>query len=162
MAEQRFWSKVNKTDICWVWTGCRNKKGYGSFYCKKKIASHRYSYIIHNGNIPNGLLVRHTCDNPSCVNPAHLILGTNQDNVNDKMKRGRHNCGRGISHGFVLHPEIVPKGENHGRSKLTEDDIHQIRILYEFNYTLKELGKLYGVSFANISRIIRREAWSHI
>jgi hypothetical protein len=93
----RFWNQVNKGTMneCWNWTGVPNMWGYGQIReeggrnAKKKLA-HRISWIIHNGTIPTGMLVLHTCDNPLCVNPNHLWLGTHQDNIDDMMRKGRH------------------------------------------------------------------------
>jgi hypothetical protein len=98
--EERFWEWVNKggTNECWNWKGAPNVWGYGQIrdtngrYGKKKLA-HRISWIIHNGPIPTNILVLHTCDNPLCVNPNHLWLGTHKDNALDMCKKGRHTKG---------------------------------------------------------------------
>lgn len=85
--DERFWAKVIKTDTCWFWVAATNKFGHGKFYIpatKKMIKAHRYSYELHIGPIPEGLIVRHMCNNPSCVNPTHLKLGTQLDNVADQ------------------------------------------------------------------------------
>jgi hypothetical protein len=85
----RFWLKVEKTNNCWVWTG-GTRNGYGLFRLRDKMwSAHRLSYAIHKGDVGN-FKVRHTCDNPPCINPEHLLLGTHQDNSNDKMIRDRH------------------------------------------------------------------------
>lgn len=87
--EQRFWSKVNKAD-CWIWIGATNSKGYGSFGLDGKTTStHRISYMIHKGDIPGGMVVCHTCNNPPCVNPDHLYLGTAYDNMRQAADEGR-------------------------------------------------------------------------
>lgn len=91
---ERFWPKVEKPsgDGCWVWTGCRVKKGYGIVRLDRseRMASvHRVSWALHNGPIPDGLLVLHRCDNPPCVNPDHLFLGTHTDNMKDMVRKGR-------------------------------------------------------------------------
>jgi len=87
---QDFWNRVNKTDTCWLWLSEKNKKGYGRFYMRRKFFfAHRLSYVLEHGDIKD-YQVLHRCNIPSCVNPRHLFLGTNQDNVDDKMEKGRH------------------------------------------------------------------------
>jgi len=106
---ERFMSKVQKTDDCWIWIGSHNNHGYGKMMYPRKgefIYAHRLSYILHKGEIPDGLLVLHKCDNPLCVNPSHLFLGTQLDNVHDAIHKGRldpSKCGKlalGIKHLF--------------------------------------------------------------
>lgn len=90
-AEERFWSCVDKKSKhdCWEWTGRKNDNGYGLIYINtKEIRTHRYSWQLHNGEIPEGLFVLHNCFNPSCINPHHLRLGTNKDNCNDWDRTG--------------------------------------------------------------------------
>jgi hypothetical protein len=90
--EKRFWSKVRITPGCWVWTANKINKGYGVVGpggCQEYILSHRASWQLHNGEIPDGLCVLHRCDNPACVNPDHLWLGTHQHNMLDKCAKGR-------------------------------------------------------------------------
>lgn len=100
--KDRFWSKVVKTDTCWIWIGAgsTSKKGYGQIRLPgakgRQTSAHRVSWILHRGEIPIGLDVLHKCDNPPCVNPDHLFLGTNQDNVNDKVSKGRQYTNRDI------------------------------------------------------------------
>lgn len=87
---ERFWSKVNKTDGCWIWTAYRDDKGYGCFGFRGKVwKAHRVAYELATGPIPTGAHILHSCDNPSCVNPEHLRAGTHADNMRDKVARGR-------------------------------------------------------------------------
>lgn len=89
----RFFEKVRKTETCWEWTACLNSKGYGTMaVLGRPVLAHRLSYEFHKGKIPEGLYVCHHCDNPKCVNPDHLFTGTNQDNQNDCVSKGRHWC----------------------------------------------------------------------
>lgn len=88
----RFFDKVDirENNCCWEWKSCRSSSGYGEFYINgKNVSSHRFSYILSNGKIPSGLCVLHHCDNPGCVNPEHLFLGTQLDNMADMIKKGR-------------------------------------------------------------------------
>jgi hypothetical protein len=87
----RFWRNVQKTADCWVWTGARSGAGYGQININDVLVfTHRFSWELHHGPIPDGLLVCHHCDNPPCCNPAHLFLGTPSDNMVDKIRKGRH------------------------------------------------------------------------
>jgi len=88
-AKERFFNNLEKLDSCWIWKGLF-VKGYGVLFFKKNIKAHRFSYLIHKGELMKGLLICHTCDNPSCVNPEHLYQGTYQDNMDDKITRNRY------------------------------------------------------------------------
>ena len=145
--KELFFRHVEKSDGCWNWIGSLNQKGYGSFNNSKFLTkrTHRISWIIHFGKIPKGLFVCHSCDNPACVNPEHLFLGTAQDNTNDMFKKNR---------------EKPLKGEDCPRSKLTKEDVINIR--NESNLKKVDLAKKYGVSKDHIDGIIRRDSWRHI
>lgn len=97
-AAERFWLRVDKANGCWNWTGAISDTGYGSFTGDGgvDVSAHRFSYQLHNGPIPAGLVICHNCDNRACVNPAHLFLGTQQDNVDDMMKKGRYVSGQAL------------------------------------------------------------------
>lgn len=148
--QQRFWNKVDKSnpDGCWNWTGGKNDRGYGLAWINgKSKACHRTVWEFKNGPIPDDLCVLHICDNPGCVNPTHLFLGTHQDNMNDKKNKGRcSSC----------------KGTANGRAKLTEHNIPIIRMLCANGIPQKEVARDYGVSDVAISHIIAGKSWTHI
>lgn len=144
---ERFFSKVKITSGCWCWTGTvRNKDGYGACFLLRKLhMAHRVSWVIHRGPIPENLIVRHSCDNPICVNPEHLRLGTDADNWEDCQQRGR---------------ERHPKGEEHGKARLTEEDVKMIRKQYRPRRVPKWLfAELFGVSVSCIGHVVSGKNW---
>jgi len=147
----RFWSKVNKdtTSGCWEWISSKCPKTYGTFKNNTKtVKCHRFSYEIHYGEIKNKMHVLHKCDNPSCVNPKHLFLGTNDDNMKDRNQKNRQARLQGSKNGFA---------------KLTESDVLKIREKYiPRKYSVYKLGKEYNVHFSTIFDIIKRNRWTHI
>jgi hypothetical protein len=162
--EDRFWSRVPEATPgeCWGWAGGRGSKGYGSILRDGKfIGAHRASWIIHYGEIPDGLDVLHHCDNPSCVNPLHLFVGTHKDNMDDRDAKGRQ--ARGDRHGFRLDPNAIPKGVQNGRSKLTDEQVRNMRTRY-FNggVTVRKLARLCGVAEQVAWKAIHRRTWRHV
>ena len=146
---QRFWMKVDKSpsNNCWEWTACKDF-GYGVFMVYgKKWRAHRYSWFIHNGEIPEGMLVCHHCDNPGCVNPKHLFVGTQSDNIRDAFSKGR---------------KILPdnRGENSGAAKLTWEQVREMRSLYlAGKRNRSELAEIYRISSGHVSSIILHRSW---
>jgi hypothetical protein len=121
----RFWTHVSKStepDGCWLWTGRPNGRfGYGRFWIKQsRYLTHRVSWTINNGPIPDGMLVLHSCDNPPCVNPAHLFLGTHLTNRRDCIEKGRVRYAIGDRNGAHTHPDRVPYGDRNGSRKHPE------------------------------------------
>jgi hypothetical protein len=117
--------------------------------------AHRVSHRLLVGAIPDGLVVRHTCDTPRCCQPAHLIIGTQPDNVQDKVDRSRQS--RGPAHGDKI------RGSRHGRTHLSEGDVVRIRAMYQAGgQTHAELAAAFGVSRATVSMLISRQTWQHI
>lgn len=95
--ESRFWSKVSKTQTCWLWTDSKHTQGYGFFLSnKKQWKAHRYSWLLAHGQIPKGMCVLHKCDNRMCVRPSHLFLGSKRDNNLDAIRKGRYRSGKSI------------------------------------------------------------------
>ena len=138
--------KINKTETCWLWTAALCHFGHGNFWNNgRNVKANRFAYELWKGPIPPDMCVRHTCDEPSCVNPEHLLLGTQQDNMRDKVERNRQ-----------------AKGEKNGSAKLTEDIVREIRILRGFDFTTAELSNTYKVNKSTILRILSREKWKHI
>jgi len=168
-AVTRFWSQVEKGSdtACWLWTGTFDQSGYGVFALTlhgKNISqrAHRFSYQLHYGSIPEGMLVCHTCDTPACVNPAHLWLGTHTDNAHDRDHKGRQVPHYGDENGARLHPETHVRGERSPNAKLALEQVKQIRARYKRGPTANSSPKLaaeYGVSHRTILRIVTGKGW---
>jgi hypothetical protein len=162
--KRRFWSKTRKRrNGCIDWIAAKISDGYGQFklFSYVRIYSHRLSWILANGEIPDGLQVLHKCDNPACVNPEHLFLGTNQDNIDDKVSKGRQSRLIGKQHGMFGKGYLVSK-EKHNFSKLTELKVIEIRKLYASgHYTQNTLAKQFNITMIQMDRIINRKQWSN-
>lgn len=133
---------------CWEWMGRKNGKyEYGLVITKEETAmAHRVAWELTHGRIPDGMLILHHCDNPPCINPGHLYLGTHLDNARDKVNRGR-----------------IQRGEDHFKAKLRESDIVAIRKMYiPRRFSLRKIAAMYDVTYQNIEKIVKRQAWRHI
>jgi hypothetical protein len=131
---------------CWNFTGRLNHKGYGEIWDgKKRALAHRLAYLLCVDDIPTGMLVLHNCDNPSCVNPKHLFLGTNQDNMNDMVRKGR---------------SVSRTGLDNPRAILIEREIAEVRQMLSNGFRQKEIADKFGVSVQTISRINVLTDWS--
>lgn len=141
----RFWTHVSKTESCWIWTGTL-LNGYGIWnWNKHRILAHRYSWTLVNGEIPDGLFVLHNCpggDNPRCVNPDHLWVGTQKQNREDACQKNR-----------------VPRGEKHHNAKLTEKEVIEIRKRYDSGQDIRSISIGYSVSQENVVHVIKRNTW---
>lgn len=142
---ERFWSKVTKGDGCWEWTACRNPAGYGRFsYQGRTHLAHRVAWVLeHDCDMPE-LWVLHHCDNPACMRPDHLFLGTDADNSRDMMEKGRVAQGERLSH------------------ILTELDVSAIRERYELGEREADLVRAFGVSCSVINHILAGQTWIYV
>lgn len=143
-----FWTRVTKTGECWLWTG-RTHNGYGMVANRR---AHRVAWELTHGPIPDGLDVLHQCDNPPCVRPDHLRIGTHADNMREASERRRFPNGAAW--------RLAHAGAN---VKVTEDDVRAIRARYAAgDITQKDLGLEYGLSQSGISGILSRSKWSDV
>lgn len=162
--EERFWSKVNRKteDECWEWTGAKaNRYGYILFEGKIKKAAH-VVLALQGIRVPRGKVVLHECDNPPCVNPKHLKIGTQKENMEDASKKGR--CGaQKYPEKYKNGRPPVMKGEQNPASKLQKDDVLEIRRCYEAGeMTQVQLAAKFYVTQAMISLIVKRLKWKDI
>lgn len=149
---RHFWPKVSKAPHpkgCWEWQAARLEWGYGQFgYQGRMHPAHRISYRMHKGSIPDGLDVCHSCDNPPCVNPAHLWLGDDKANAEDRQSKNR-----GAS----------PKGVANVKAKLSDEQVIEMRRLHrEENFSHKKLATLFNVSLSTVYRILSGKLWTHL
>ena len=162
---EKFYNKISPEPNtgCWLWEGNLNEHGYGFAPTNelKMISAHRFSYAIHKGKIPKGKCVLHACDKPICVKPDHLFIGTQQDNIRDKVRKNRQ--AKGLTHGSVTHPEIVRKGSNHHKSKVDEETVLKIRKEHDGKHGIGVyLSNKYGLSQSQICCIVKRRGWKHV
>ncbi len=146
---RRFYSKVEAPSLfeCWIWKGSV-RTHYGEILFRgHKESAHRVAWILQNGEIPDGMCVLHRCDNPLCVNPSHLFLGTQRENMLDKVAKGRAN---------------TPKGVSSKLSKLCDDDVREIRQLIDAGYTHRYIGQMFGISNVAVSYIRHKRTWKHV
>jgi hypothetical protein len=158
--EKRFWRRINKDgptpahapDLgpCWVFLGAKVRYGYGAFVVQRDgvrehSTAHRVSWVLAHGDIPDGMWVLHRCDNPPCVNPAHLFLGTRDDNMRDAMSKGR-----------------MARGSRAGRAKLTESDVRVMRALRGEGWTQVRLAERFGICQSEVSNVLRGATWRHV
>ena len=146
---ERFWPKVQKTPTCWLWTGSKDTQGRGQFWVREKqhsVRAHRVAYELCIGKIPADLFCCHTCDNPSCVKPAHLFLGTQKDNMADCSKKDR-----------------TPHGTEHHKAKLSPESVRQIRVLYRTgNFSQRGLALEFGVCQRTICQVLVKRTWRRV
>lgn len=149
-ATAAFWSKVEKTDGCWLWHGAHQSNGYGSVTFRgRRTSAHRQAWELANGaSVPTGMCVMHSCDNRSCCRPSHLSVGTTHDNVTDCLSKGRFN------------QTALARGEEQGLHKLTKVQVLDIRRRSADGERSRVLASEHGVSKATVNRIVARQAWA--
>ena len=151
---ERFWRFVTQTDGCWEWSGCRQSHGYGQIGVERRIVyAHRLSWELHYGPIPAGLHVCHKCDNPPCVRPDHLFLGTRSDNLSDAAHKGR------------LADRYTPFGEQHAHAVVSDDIVRLIRSAYQKRrgtISASDLGFVFHLSESQVFNVIHRRHWRHV
>ncbi len=155
----RFWEKVQKTDGCWNWTGCVSgpEGKYGGInILGKKQKAHRVSYELNVGPIPGGLCVLHKCDNPKCVRPDHLFLGTKKDNSQDCIKKGRRN--------FQTNPNFGDRfrGNNSFVAKLTDARVIELRDRHKRGESYRGLARTEGVHHKTVRMAVTGKTWGHV
>ena len=146
----RFFSKIEKTDGCWIWKAAIDPSGYGVFMIRAdkmraKLGSHRVSYYYHFGIWPRGLNTCHRCDTPSCTNPDHLFLGTQKENIQDCISKKRNSCG-----------------SKNVRAKIVEEDVPLIVDMFNDGYCVEKLSEKFGISVSVVYSILCGRTWKHV
>jgi hypothetical protein len=153
---------MNGPDNCWEWIGWK-AGGYGMFYLAPlTVLAHRVAWVINFGKIPEGICVCHHCDNPACVNPSHLFLGTVLDNNMDKIKKGRANMPSGENNGAAKHPEKIWRGEQCHTAKLTSEDVRKIKARLANGERSPSIKRDFPISLCGIQRIKYNKTWRHV
>lgn len=176
-AKERFWAKINASkEGCWGWNGSTDKDGYGLFTLGgKALRAHRLAFALACGEIPSGMVIRHSCHNPNCCNPDHLSIGTQQDNIRDMIEAGRQfselrNKPKSSAHTQKIgasvkayRARLKAEGKPHsGRRKLTDDQVRQLRSRYSAGSKLIDLSREFGLCKTAVARIAKGKTYSHV
>ena len=176
---KRFWARVNKDGPtpehlpelgpCWIWTGPPDASGYGRIGCGLRTSgtmkANRASWLLVFGEIPEGQNVLHKCDNPACVRPEHLFLGSHSDNIKDMMAKGRHGSNADAMRqlhaegNFRLNPR---KGESHPAAKLSDEMVKELHAYRSSGHTTRDTASRFGVSQAAVIHIGKGRTWKHL
>jgi hypothetical protein len=159
VAAQRFWTHVDTSGECWEWQSVCGEDGYGQFWFRSDfVRAHRFAYQITHGEIGDGMLICHTCDNPKCVRPEHLFQGTPAENSADMARKGR--AASGDRHVSRLYPERLMQGDRHYGAKLTQSQVDDIRRRFAAGgETQAGLAREYGVSRSAVYLIVSNKSW---
>lgn len=143
----RLWDRTDRNTDCWMWQGGKDRKGYGLISVNgKMMRAHRLAWELTYGSIPHGLCVCHHCDHPACINPEHLFVGTNLENMQDKVRKGHPNGG-------------IVYGERNGASKLTSLQVEEIRHLHTTGISDRKLAVLFCIGKSQVNRIVNNLNW---
>lgn len=162
-----FWSKMRvRLSGCWEWTACKSEKGYGVYGCLLRslgvigtFKAHRVAYRLSGFRIPKGLCLMHSCDNPRCINPAHLTPGTRAENNKDMVRKGRHRPG---GRKTPVDKCLYKRGQQHHASKMTAKAVRALRMDHAAGMSFSRLAKKYGLSIGPTYRIAKRITWRHV
>jgi hypothetical protein len=147
VTQEQFWARVDvrSADECWPWTSAKNTHGYGFVRTERKTASRKAYELAHCVDLPGSVVVRHSCDNPICCNPLHLLSGSHADNSRDKVRRGR-----------------ARRGDRHPFAKLSDEIVRISRKAHAEGETVQNLASAYGVAHEVMRRAIRGMTWGHV
>lgn len=159
--KQKIFSRFTLTDRgCWEWNCSKDGCGYGTMRIgENTFRAHRIMWTIVNGEIPQGVYVLHRCDNPSCIRPDHLWLGTQLENIQDMHKKGRAKKATGSENGSVVHIERMPRGINHYMARVTPEHRDKILSMRGNRATLKQIADTVGLSLPTVHRISTGAHW---
>lgn len=163
MTKEQFWENVSKTSDCWLWQRRRTKFGYGELSFEgRHVTAHRLSYELANGPPPAGARVLHRCDNPPCVNPEHLFVGSQADNVKDMDLKGRRRTARGDASGARTRPDRRPRGVRQWNAQLTDEQVMTLRARYDAGASAYEIAGELGVHPDTAWRAATGQQWAHL